>query len=284
MNTTNYNIKTAYQEALEFTKSHYENFPVVSFLLPKAIRKDIAVIYQFARQADDIADEGDLSPDERLKQLSEYRGSFIKALEGDPPDKFWTALAQTIENKNLTSSNFVNLLTAFEQDITKKRYDNFAELQNYCNNSANPVGRIILELHGIYDNEANKYSDAICTALQLTNFYQDVSIDIQKERIYIPKDELLDFNVNENMFLLSDINRNFKKLIQFQVERTEKLFDDGKKLLTKLPWRLKRQIDWTIKGGEAILSKIRDNDFDVLNQRPTLSKKDFVKLLFGLKS
>ncbi len=283
MNTTNYDIKTAYQEALEFTKSHYENFPVVSFLLPKAIRKDVAVIYQFARQADDIADEGDLSHDERFKQLSEYRKSFIQSLEGNPPNKFWAALAKTMKEKNLTSSNFIDLLTAFEQDITKKRYDNFAELQNYCNNSANPVGRIILELHGIYDDEANKYSDAVCTALQLTNFYQDVSIDIQKERIYIPKDELLEFNVNENMFLLSDINRNFKKLIQFQVERTEKLFDDGKKLLTKLPWRLKRQIGWTIKGGEAILSKIRDNDFDVLNQRPTLSKKDFIKLLFGIK-
>lgn len=283
MNTANYNIDTAYKEALEFTKSHYENFPVVSFLLPKKIRKDVAVIYQFARQADDIADEGNFTSEERINQLSEYRGSFSQALDGNLQNEFWAALTQTIKEKNLTSSNFLNLLTAFEQDVTKKRYNDFTELQNYCSNSANPVGRIILELNGIYDDEANRYSDAVCTALQLTNFYQDVGIDIQKDRIYIPKNEMQNFDVDENMFLLSDINRKFKKLIQFQVERTEKLFDDGKKLLTKLPWRLKRQIDWTIKGGEAILSKIRDNDFDVLNQRPTLSKKDFVKLLFGIK-
>jgi phytoene synthase len=178
----------------------------------------------------------------------------------------------------------VLVLEQFKQrleDITKKRYNNFAELQDYCSNSANPVGRIILELHGIFDDEANQYSDAICTALQLTNFYQDVSIDIQKDRIYIPKIELVKFNVDENMFLLSNINRNFKELLQFQIERTEKLFDEGKKLLDKLPWRLKRQIDWTVKGGEAILKKIKDNDFDVLNNRPTLSKMDFIKLLFG---
>lgn len=276
-------IEIAYKKALEFTKSHYENFPVVSFLLPKAIRKDVAVIYQFARQADDIADEGEISPDERLKQLSEYRESFIQSLKGNPPDKFWAALVQTIKNKNLTSSNFMNLLTAFEQDITKKRYDNFAELLNYCSNSANPVGRIILELHGIYDNEANKYSDAVCTALQLTNFYQDVSIDIQKDRIYIPQNEMQNYDVDENVFLLSNINRNFKSIMLFQVERTEKLFDDGKKLLPKLSWRLRRQIAWTIKGGEAILSKIKNADYDVLNNRPTLSKKDFIKLLLGLK-
>ena len=275
-------IESAYQEALNFTKSHYENFPVISFLLPKEIRKDVAVIYQFARQADDIADEGDLSPDERLKQLEEYRNSLIQSLEGNPSSKFWMALAQTIKDKNLTSSNFLKLLTAFEQDITKNRYNDFVELQDYCSNSANPVGRIILELHGIYDNEAVQYSDSVCTALQLTNFYQDVSIDIQKNRIYIPNNELQNFSITENMFLLKEINVNFINLMQFQIERAEKLFNDGSYLLIKLPWRLKRQIAWTIKGGEAILKKIRNNNFDVLNNRPTLSKKDFIKLLFGI--
>ncbi|MCK5458120.1 MAG: squalene synthase HpnC [Melioribacteraceae bacterium] len=275
-------IESAYQEAINFTKSHYENFPVISFLLPKEIRKDVAVIYQFARQADDIADEGDLSPDERLKQLEEYRNSLIQSLEGNPSNKFWEALAKTIKDKKLTSSNFLKLLTAFEQDVTKNRYNDFKELQNYCDNSANPVGRIILELHGIFDTEAIQYSDSVCTALQLTNFYQDVSIDIQKNRIYIPNNELQNFGITENVFLLKEINVNFIHLMQFQIERAEKLFDDGSNLLTKLPWRLKRQIAWTIKGGEAILTKIRNNNFDVLNFRPTLSKKDFIKLLFGI--
>jgi len=275
-------IESAYQEAINFAKSHYENFPVISFLLPKNIRKDVAVIYQFARQADDIADEGDLSPDERLKQLEEYRNSLIQSLEGNPSNKFWASLAQTIKDKKLTSSNFLKLLSAFEQDVTKKRYNDFTELQNYCDNSANPVGRIILELHGIFDAEAIQYSDSVCTALQLTNFYQDVSIDIQKNRIYIPNNELQNFSITENRFLLKEINVNFMHLMQFQIERAEKLFDNGSNLLTKLPWRLKRQIAWTIKGGEAILKKIRNYNFDVLNFRPTLSKKDFIKLLFGI--
>ena len=275
------NIESAYQEALEFTKSHYENFPVVSFLLPKKIRKHVAVVYQFARQADDIADEGDLTSAERLEQLKEYKDSFLKALDGKYLNNYWAALAETIREKELTSSNFLKLLTAFEQDIIKNRYNDFTELQNYCDNSANPVGRIILELHGIHNEDANKYSDSICTALQLTNFYQDVSIDIQKNRIYIPKDELLEFYVTENEFLLKEINSNFKRLMQFQVDRAEELFSDGKKLLNKLPWRLQRQIAWTVNGGEAIIKKIRENNFDVLNIRPTLSKIDFVKLLFG---
>lgn len=277
-------IELAYQEALNFTKSHYENFPVISFLLPKSIRKDVAIIYQFARQADDIADEGDITSEERLHQLAEYRKSLIQSLEGNPSNKFWTALEQTIKDKNLTSSNFLKLLSAFEQDVTKNRYNDFAELQNYCDNSANPVGRIILELHGIFDAEAIQYSDSVCTALQLTNFYQDVSIDIQKNRIYIPNNELHNFSLTENMFLLKDNNSNFIKLMRFQVERAEKLFNDGSNILIKLPWRLKRQIAWTIKGGEAILKKIRNNNFDVLNYRPTLSKKDFVKLLFGFST
>ncbi len=275
-------IELAYQEALNFTKSHYENFPVVSFLIPKNIRKDVAIIYQFARQADDIADEGDLSSDERLHQLAVYRNSLIQSLEGKPSNEFWAALEQTIKNKNLTSPNFLKLLRAFEQDVTKNRYNNFAELQNYCDNSANPVGRIILELHGFFDAKAIQYSDSICTALQLTNFYQDVSVDIKNDRIYIPTNELQKFSIAENVFLLKEINVNFINLMQFQIERAERLFADGSNLLTKLPWRLKRQIAWTIKGGEAILKKIRNNNFDVLNYRPVLAKKDFIKLLFGI--
>ena len=283
MSTSVNEIENAYSQALNFTKSHYENFPVISFLLPKKIRKHVAIIYQFARQADDIADEGDLTSDDRLQQLKQYRNSFIQSLDGKYTNNFWAALANTIKEKELTSSNFLKLLTAFEQDITKNRYNDFSELQSYCDNSANPVGRIILELNGIYDSEAVRYSDSICTALQLTNFFQDVSVDIEKNRIYIPNNEIHEFHFSENEFLLKNINSNFKHLMQFQVERAEELFNDGRKLLNKLPWRLKHQIAWTINGGEAILKKIRNRNFDVLNSRPTLSKKDFIKLLFGIK-
>lgn len=283
MSINDNNIESAYVRALSFTKSHYENFPVVSFLLPKKVRKHVAIIYQFARQADDIADEGYLTTDERLQQLKKYRNSFVQSLDGKASTEFWAALANTIKGKKIASSNFLKLLTAFEQDITKNRYNDFGELQNYCDNSANPVGRIILELNGFYDDEANKFSDMICTALQLTNFYQDVSIDIEKNRIYIPLNEILDFHLSENEFLLKHNNSNFIKLIHFQVERAEQLFNEGKILLNKLPWRLKRQIAWTINGGEAILKKIKNNNYDVLNNRPVLSKIDYLRVLFSLK-
>ncbi|MEN8191667.1 MAG: squalene synthase HpnC [Bacteroidota bacterium] len=277
-----HDIESAYQEALVFTKSHYENFPVISLFLSKKVRKHVAVVYQFARQADDIADEGNLTTDERLRQLNDYQNFLNQSLDGNPPSIYWEALIKTITEKNLSTDNFHKLLDAFKQDIVKNRYDTFAEIENYCSRSANPVGRIILELHGIYDEEANQFSDSICTALQLTNFYQDVSIDIQKDRIYIPIEELKMYDITEEMFQKKNFNSNFKKLMQHQVERAGKLYDIGGNLLPKLPWNLKRQIAWTIGGGKAILKKIEENSFDVLNSRPTLSKQDFLKILLGM--
>jgi squalene synthase HpnC len=171
------------------------------------------------------------------------------------------------------------LLKAFKQDVIKKRYKTFDELKEYCENSANPVGRFILELFKVSDAETIRYSDAICTALQLTNFYQDVSVDFQKSRIYIPEEEMIKFGVEEILFEKKKNNDNFKKLMAFQVNRTRKLFAEGKNLLPKLPGNLKHQITWTVKGGEAILKKIEKIDFDVLNRRPKLSKYEFMILM-----
>lgn len=278
----NYKLESGYQKAIDFTKSHYENFPVVSFLIPKDLRKHVAIVYQFARQADDIADEGSYDSEERLDRLKVYKSELNDAFHCSPSSDFWLALSNTIISKNLESQNFYNLLIAFAQDLTKKRYSDFNDLLNYCLNSANPVGRIILELNGIFDEDSKIFSDNICTALQLTNFYQDVSIDIQKDRIYIPMDELNDFGVTEEMFQLKGFNGKFKKLIEFQVDRADELFENGKKLLPKLPLRLRRQIGWTIGGGRSILEKIKKNNFDVLQNRPTLSKFDFLKILIGI--
>ena len=279
MTKDNNNLDSGYKAAIDFTKAHYENFPVVSFLLPQKLRKHVAIVYQFARQADDIADEGSYDPRERLKRLKVYRDQLDEAVQGSPCSDFWYALSNTINLKNIEFQNFTNLLSAFEQDVNKDRYTDFNDVLNYCSNSANPVGRIILELNGIFDEDSKKLSDNICTALQLTNFYQDVSIDIQKGRIYIPIDELNEFGVTEEMFQLKGFNGKFKKLIEFQVDRADELFENGKKLLTKLPLRLRLQISWTIGGGQSILEKIRKNDFNVLENRPTLSKMDFLKIL-----
>lgn len=273
-------LNTAYSDAIKFTKSHYENFPVISFFIPKKLKKHIAVVYQFARQADDIADEGNIADAERLTQLNKYRNRLRDALLNKYYCPFWNALYSTIVEKRLTSEYFFNLLDAFEQDITKKRYENFEELNGYCSKSANPVGRIILELFGVFDEKANEYSDAICTALQLTNFYQDTKIDFQeKERIYLPQDELQKFNVKEKYFELGKSNIQLKKLIKFNIERVRKLFNKGKNLFPKLPGSLKRQIIITVNGGEAILNKIERNDFDVLKERPTLSKIDYFRIV-----
>jgi squalene synthase HpnC len=267
-----------FTQALRFTKSHYENFPVVSFFIKKKLRKHIAVIYQFARQADDIADEGEMPQDDRITKLNKYETKLKNSFSNNFDNGFWRILKLTVDNFNLSENNFYFLIKAFKQDVWKKRYQNFEDLQNYCRLSANPVGRIILELHNIHDEVPKKYSDQICTALQLTNFYQDVSVDIQKGRIYIPEDELMKFNVNETDIQQKNISEKFIKLIIFQTERTKKMFTEGRNLLKFLPFRLKFQILVTIKGGEEILKKIENINYNVLDNRPTLSKIDFLIL------
>jgi squalene synthase HpnC len=189
------------------------------------------------------------------------------------------ALKNTIVSKKLSHNNFINLLKAFKQDVTKKQYSTFSEVLDYCSNSANPVGRILLELLNIRDEQAFYFSDKICTALQITNFIQDTEIDFGKGRIYYPQDELNKFGVTEDMFEMRKNNLNLKMLIEFSVSRVQSLFDEGKGLLEFLSGRFKYEIDWTIRGGEEILNKIRGADFDVFTNRPVLKKLDNVKLI-----
>jgi squalene synthase HpnC len=271
-------LDQVYNEALHFTKSHYENFPVVSLFLPKRLRKHIAVVYQFARQADDLADEGNINCELRIANLELYEKSFKKCLAGNYENFFWHALQNTILGFNLTPQYFLDLLSAFKQDVVKNRYNSFSEILNYCERSANPVGRIILEFFDIRDELSINYSDAVCTALQLTNFYQDVSIDIEKGRVYIPLDEVEKFGVGLNQFELKKNNANFEKLLKFQVERTKDIFLVGHKLVERLPGQLRPQIKMTILGGEKILEKIEKLNYNVLNFRPKLSKQDYLKL------
>ncbi len=276
----NIGIDSTYSKAIKFSQSHYENFPVASLFLPKNIRKHVAVVYNFARNADDIADEGEYSIKERIQHLEKYRYQFSEALQGNYANEFWKALHNTIISFNLSEKYFFDLLSAFGQDITKHRYETFIELLDYCKRSANPVGRIILEFFDIIRHDkAIEYSDAICTALQLTNFLQDVSVDYKKGRIYLPITEIKKYGVNESSFLEKRNDANFKNLLTFQVNRSSELFEKGKNLLPLLPKRLRFQISLTILGGEEILRKIRKIDYDVLNIRPKLSKIDYVKLL-----
>ncbi len=267
------------KESLSLSKIHYENFPVVSFLVPKHLRKDVAIIYWFARTADDFADEGNFLPEERLKKLNDFESRLTSLLKGNYEDDIESILNKTIKERNLTPKYFYDLLKAFKQDVVKKSYKSFGEVLDYCNYSANPVGRLILELNNIRDDEAFHYSDKICTALQLTNFYQDIKIDYLKGRIYLPEDEMARFVNEKKVFELNENNLNLKKLLKFNVARTKKMFEEGRGLLKFLNGRLKFEIKWTILGGEEILKKIERNDYRVLEERPKLNKFDFVKLL-----
>jgi squalene synthase HpnC len=272
-------IESAYTEAMEFTKNHYENFPVISFLIPKRIRKDVAIIYWFARTADDIADEGARTREDRVNMLNEFEERFTDLINGNYSNPFELALFNTIENKNLSAEHFYNLLKAFRQDITKNKFSDFPDLLAYCNISANPVGRLMLELSNIRESDAFACSDKICTALQLTNFWQDAAIDFKKGRIYFPQDELERFNVTEKLFELNENNLNLKALLKHNIDRTRRLFSEGQRLTEFLTGRLKYEIKWTVFGGQEILRKIEAGNYNVFQNRPVLNKKDFLILL-----
>ncbi|GJQ64151.1 MAG: squalene synthase HpnC [Melioribacteraceae bacterium] len=273
------NLDTAYEIAQKMAKDHYENFPVISRFLPEDLRKHVAVVYLFARKADDIADEGNVPPFQRIKSLDEYEDNFRAALAGKYRDEVWMALHNTIFYKKLDPQLFLMLLEAFRQDTKKNRYKTFKELVDYCKLSANPVGRIILQLHQIDDEKIYFYSDNICTALQITNFLQDISADLEKNRIYIPREDLYKFNMDENSFASLRNVDAFNALIKYETDRVRYLFDNGRKILPMLPSKLRTQILWTIMGGEKIINKIDSLQYKVLNSSPKLNKSEHLLLM-----
>ena len=263
---------------LDFAREHYENFPVISFLIPKNLRKDVAIIYWFARTADDLADEGEVTQQARLENLARFEMEFNEMLNGNFKSHFWETLYGTVKSKNLTAFLFSDLLSAFRQDVVKNRYSSFPEVLDYCRRSANPVGRLMLELFDIRKEDAFSFSDKICTALQLTNFYQDVLPDYKKGRIYFAQDEMESSGVTEKLFEIRQINDNLKHLVKFNLDRAENLFDEGRKLLPFLTGRFRLEIKWTIDGGLSIIRKIRKNNYNIFI-RPHLSKIDFTGIL-----
>jgi len=275
-------ILSGYKDAYKLAKHHYENFPVISFFLPSSIKKDTSIIYWFARTADDYADEGNLIQSERLRMLGELEKRFTVLLRQDTGNNLEMALRNTVTTKNLSVQHFYNLIKAFKQDVTKKRYTTFTEVLDYCSCSANPVGRIMLELLNTRNEKAFFLSDKICTALQLTNFIQDTELDYRKGRIYFPQVEMDEFGVSESVFELKKNSLNFKKLLEFSVSRIQSMFNEGKALLGFLSGRFKYEIDWTIRGGEKILSKIRGADFDIFTRKQVLTKTDHIKIILKM--
>lgn len=270
-----HSLDTAYSSCRRLNRAHYENFPVASLLLPKKIRPAVDAIYAFARIADDFADEAEFEG-ERLALLEEWQ-RFLD--EDRPQNEIFIALQDVRRRHDLPKTLFCDLIAAFKQDVVKSRYQDFAEVLQYCKHSANPVGRLVLHLFKENSEENFKYSDAICTALQLTNFWQDIAIDLKKNRIYLPQDEMQRFGVSENDLFQKKNTSEFKKLLQFQIGRTREIFQKGLPLGLKLKGRLGMEIRLTWFTGNHILKKIEQNDFDVFQHRPVLNFWDYVRLL-----
>jgi hydroxysqualene synthase len=268
--------------------THYENFPVASWLCPPHLRQPIAAIYWFARTADDLADEGDASPQQRLDDLAAFRADLLIAAKGEAATssissrwpQVFQPLRAAITKFSLPINHLDDLLSAFEQDIRKTRdgqgYANDAELHDYCARSANPVGRLLLHLYGITDATALGYSDNICTALQLINFWQDISQDIPRGRFYLTDAACAQFNVSRADLLSLKQTKNTTKLIAAQAVNTLAMMKKGSKLVHLIPGRAGWELRFVVQGGLRILDKIKALDYAMLEKRPKLKKLDYV--------
>jgi squalene synthase HpnC len=257
---------------------HYENFPVASLLLPPAARDAVAAVYAFARQADDFADEPEFGPAEnRLALLRAWQAN----LDHKPKIPEFLALQDACDKHQIPEQLLRDLIAAFVQDCKKSRYKNFKEVLAYCSKSANPVGRLVLRITGRDDAAALAESDAICTALQLANFWQDLASDAQKrDRVYLPADEMKRFGVGVEQLRAGSFGPKLANLMRFQVDRTEALFKAGEGLPARLGGRLGAEIRLTLLGGRRILEKIRFQGYNTLARRPKLGAADAPALLW----
>lgn len=274
----NWSLTESFRYCERLARSHYENFPVGSLLLPKKLRPYVWVLYAFARRADDIADE-DFPETERLPALEAWEGLLNRSLHSSINHPVFLALKETLLRFQIPSSWLSDLLTAFKMDVRVKRYADFTALREYCRYSANPVGRLVLWLFGYRQEKLMELSDSVCTALQLANFWQDISVDLKKNRIYLPLDELHRAGYSEEKLFAHLCDASFKSLLRFQVERTEALFRLGAPLAELTGGRLGLELRCVILGGMGILKKIRRLDFDTLTQRPHFKTRDKLFLL-----
>lgn len=282
-------VAAAYAQCHELTRTHYENFPVAR-LVPKAIRPHVSAIYAFARTADDIADEGWAepgapTPQERVAELQTYAAELDRAAAGQAltePRWEWifVAVAETLRQCDIPVQLLHDLLSAFQQDCTKLRYETFNEVLDYCRRSANPVGRLVLLVHGHRNEQWFAWSDYICTALQLANFWQDVGVDLRKDgRIYIPEEDWTAHGLQRPHFDAPQAGPELRACLRQQVERTWELFAAGRILSKHLPFPLSAEIKLTWLGGQRVLEKIAAQGYDTLSRRPKLTKWDGAALL-----
>jgi squalene synthase HpnC len=297
MPITEQNIQLAYQYCTSLAQSHYENFPVASKLLSKKLRLPVSAVYAFARTADDFADEGNEIASERLKALNDYHKELeqisqaidnftISSKQEDrsfyysSENPIFTALADVIFNFAIPIHLFEDLIQAFKQDVTTTRYDDFNAILSYCRLSANPIGRILLHLNESATSENLKYSDAICTGLQLINFYQDIGQDIdENNRLYLPIKEMEDYNVSINDILQHTNNEHTRELLTLQIQRAKTLYNSGAPLCTALTGRFALEIRMIYAAGCLIFNKLEQNTSNIY-LRPRLNRIDKFKIIW----
>ncbi|MYN09138.1 squalene synthase HpnC [Pseudoduganella aquatica] len=264
---------------------HYENFPVASILLPRRLAPAVEAIYAFARSADDIADEGDATPEQRLAALDAYEQALDRIEAGEAhTDPMFTRLAATIAQHDLPLRPFRDLLSAFKQDVSVTRYATYDSLLDYCARSANPVGLLMLSLYGQADEDNVRDSNAICSALQIINFLQDVAIDLHKERIYLPMEDLARYAVSPAALDHPGGTAKWRALMKFEVTRARALMLSGAPLAVRLRGRIGLELRMVVQGGLRILESIEEVDYDVFRRRPKLTRKDWMKVIWrGLR-
>ena len=257
---------------------HYENFPVASFLCPPRLRAPVRAIYAFARTADDLADEGDEPAAQRLEQLAAYRRSLDDAANGLPPAGRWSVVFEPLQSALLTHALPLPLLRAlldaFEQDVRNPGYADRAALLDYCRRSADPIGRLLLHLYGIDERTALRQSDAICTALQLINFWQDLSVDLARGRHYVPATDATRHGVTPAELDARRDSIAARALVRDLCAWAQELMHEGLPLVHRIPGRAGWELRWVVQGGLRILEKIARMDHATLRERPTLNAAD----------
>ena len=271
-------LEAAYAACLSLAQSHYENFPVASRLLPKAMRPHVAAVYAFARTADDYADEPGYEVNQRLGLLQEWRRKLHDPAEESPE---FLALHHTIAQFDLPISLFDDLLDAFTQDVTTTRYATWAAVLDYCRRSANPVGRLVLRLSGYRDDRLDRASDAVCAALQLTNFWQDLAIDWSRGRLYVPEEIWSSRGADPNQLNAGALTRPWVDTMAECSTRTRELFDHGREVCDGVSGRLRYELRATWLGGTRILDRLDRAGYDVFTSRPALGTGDALVIACG---
>jgi squalene synthase HpnC len=266
----------AFAECEHLATTHYENFSVLSWFLPRRLRPHFSSVYAFCRLTDDLGDEGTFTPQERLARLDAWERDLRRCFAaGETPEHpYLVALQETIQRFDLPPEPFLALIKANRADQLAHRYPTYDDLLEYCEQSANPVGRLVLMLYGYRDSERQRCSDAICTALQLTNFWQDIARDYQERgRIYLPQQDMTRFGYSEAVLALGRCTPAFQALLAFEVQRTRSLFVEGMPLLSQLPGLPRRAVALFVLGGLKTLTALERQDYDVFSHRPTLSRR-----------